>query len=331
MSVATYRLGDLSLESGEILRDAQITYAMHGQLAPDRRNVVLCPTFFGGDHTGYDWLIGSGRPLDTDRYCVVVPGLFGNGFSSSPSNHPSGSRFPAISSRDNVVAQHRLVTEELGAAELALVTGWSMGAMHAYQWAVSYPQLVARLAPICGSATTSEATRVFLSALGSALRGDGPAKRRLRAAARVFAGWAASHEFWAERLYRELGFVDRDAYLTGFWDAFFTSRDVDDLLVMVSTWERSDVGATRGYGGSVRTALEAVRADTVLLPGLRDQCFAPQDEAATARIVPSFTLSVIPGVWGHLAGSGATAADRDFVAGALGRLLERTRAVAERP
>lgn len=83
MPFATYRLGDLPLESGEILRDAQITYAPHGQLAPDRRNVVLCPTFFGGDHTGYDWLIGSGRPLDTDRYRVVVPGLFGNGFSSS--------------------------------------------------------------------------------------------------------------------------------------------------------------------------------------------------------------------------------------------------------
>jgi len=331
MSVATYRLGDLPLENGETLRDAQLTYALHGRPAPDRRNIVLCPTFFGGDHTGYDWLIGSGRPLDTDRYCVVVPGLFGNGFSSSPSNRPSGSPFPAISPRDNVRAQHRLVTRELGATELALVTGWSMGAMHAYQWAVSYPGMVNRLAPVCGSAATSEATRVFLSALGSALRGDGPAKRRLRAAARVFAGWAASHEFWAERRYRELGFADRDAYLTGFWDAFFTSRDVDDLLVMVGTWERGDVGATPGYGGSVRTALEAVRADTVSLPGLRDQCFAPQDEAATARIVHRSALSVIPGVWGHLAGSGATQADRDFVSGALTRLLERTPATAGRP
>lgn len=328
MPLATYRLGDMPLENGEILRDAQITYALHGQLAPDRRNVVLCPTFFGGDHTGYDWLIGSGRALDTDRYCIIVPGLFGNGFSSSPSNYPGGSRFPSISPRDNVVAQHQLVTEELGAAELALVTGWSMGAMHAYQWAVSYPQLVARLAPICGSATTSEATLVFLSALGSALRGDGPAKRRLRAAARAFAAGSASHEFWAERRYRELGFADRDAYLIGFWDAFFTSRNVDDLLVMVGTWERSDVGATPGYGGSARTALEAVLADTVSLPGLRDQYFEPRDEAATARIIPRSALSVIPGVWGHLAGSGATAADRDFVTSAISRLLERTQVTA---
>ncbi|TMU98175.1 MULTISPECIES: hypothetical protein [unclassified Streptomyces] len=80
----------------------------------------MCPTFFGGDHTGYDWLIGSGRLLDTDRYCVVVSELFGNGYRGSPSNHPSGSRFPAISSRDNVVAQHQLVTEELGAVELVM-------------------------------------------------------------------------------------------------------------------------------------------------------------------------------------------------------------------
>ncbi|WP_240812912.1 hypothetical protein [Streptomyces sp. DASNCL29] len=118
-------------------------------------------------------------------------------------------------------------------------------------------------------------TRVFLSALGSALRGGGPAKRRPRTAAQVPAGWTASHEFWAKRRYRELGFADRDAYLTGFWNAFFTSRNVDDLLVMAGTWERSDVGATRGRGGSVRTALEAVRADTASLPGLRNQRFAP--------------------------------------------------------
>ncbi len=157
MSLDIYCLGDLPLENGEILHDARITYALHGQLASDRHNVVLCPTFFGGGHTGYDWLTGSGQPLDANRHCVVAPGLFGNGFSSSPSNHPSGYRCPAISSRDRVVAQHHLVTGELGAAELALVTGWSMGATHAYQCAVSHPQLVARLAPICGSATTSGA------------------------------------------------------------------------------------------------------------------------------------------------------------------------------
>lgn len=330
MSLATYRLGDLPLESGEILRDARIVYALHGELAPDGRNLVLCPAFFGGDHTCYDWLIGSGRPLDTDRYCVVVPGLFGNGFSSSPSNHPSGADFPAISSRDNVVAQHQLVTEELGASELALVTGWSMGAMHAYQWAVSYPEMVARLAPVCGSAATSEAMRVFLAALGAALRGDGPPERRQRAAARVFAGWATSHEFWAKGLYRELGFADLDAYFRDFWDAFFTSRDLDDLLVMVGTWERSDVGATRGHRDA-RAALEAVRADTVLLPAARDQCFPPQDEAAAARLIPRSALSVIPGAWGHMAGSGASDADRSFVFSALSRLLERTPVGAGRP
>lgn len=322
MSLATCRLGDLPLENGEILRDARIVYAVHGTLAPDRRNVVLCPTFFGGDHTGYDWLIGSGRPLDTDRYCVVVPGLFGNGFSSSPSNHPSGADFPVISTRDNVVAQHQLVTEELGASELALVTGWSMGAMHAYQWAVSYPEAVARLAPVCGSAVTSEATRVFLAALGAALRAGGPVERRQRTAARIFAGWAASHEFWARELYQELGFADRDGYLRDFWDAFFVGRDIGDLLVMIGTWERSDVGASRGHADA-RAALESVRADTVLLPGARDQCFAPQDEAAAARLIPRSELSVIPGAWGHLAGSGANAADRAFVSNALSRLLER--------
>jgi homoserine O-acetyltransferase/O-succinyltransferase len=328
MEHATYRLGDLPLTGGGRLTDATIVYAVHGSLDRERGNAVLCPTFFAGDHTGYDWLIGSGRPLDTDRYCVVVPGLFGNGCSSSPSNHPSGPAFPAVSARDNVAAQHRLITEELGITRLALVTGWSMGAMHTYQWAVSHPDLVDRIAPVCGSAATSEAGRVFLAGLGAALRGGGPGDAGRRAAARLFAGWAASHGFWTDRLYRELGFTDREAYLTGFWEELFVAKQASDLLAQVSTWESSDVGATPGFAGGTRAALASIRAETVLLPGLRDLCFAAQDEAEAARVIPRATLRVIPGVWGHLAGAGATENDRAFISAALTRLLEREPAPA---
>jgi homoserine O-acetyltransferase/O-succinyltransferase len=323
-----YRLGGLPLSSGETLADAEIAYAVHGKLNSERNNAVLCPTFFAGDCTGYDWLIGSGSPLDTDRYCVVVAGLFGNGFSSSPSNHADGSSFPLISSQDNVMAQYLLVREKLRITQLALVTGWSMGAMHTYQWAVSHPDLVRRIAPICGSAVTSEHNRVFLGGLKAVLGHGGPGDRGLRAVGRVFAGWAASHDFWAERRYRELGFEDREDYLTGFWEALFADKHPEDLMTTASTWENADVGATAGFGGDTRAALASIRAETVTLPGQHDLCFAPADEAEAARSIPRASLRVIPGVWGHLAGSGMSAADRDFVGTALRRLLDREPAVA---
>ncbi|MFI1168027.1 alpha/beta fold hydrolase [Streptomyces sp. NPDC020801] len=327
-----FELGDLPLLSGRTLSDARIGYAVHGSLRPDGTNAVLCPSFFGGDHTGYDWLIGAGRPLDTRRYCVITTGLFGNGVSSSPSNHASGAGFPLITPQDNVTAQHRLLTEHLGVRELALVTGWSMGAAHTYQWAVSHPEMVRRIAPVCGSAVTSEHNQVFLSGLAAALAADGGAERGQRAAGRVFAGWAASHPFWARHAYRELGFAGREDYLTGFWEPFFVAGPAPaDLLAMVRTWEHADVGATPGFDGSAEAALSSVTAEAVLLPGALDQCFAVADEEWAAGLLPHATVEVIPGVWGHLAGAGANPADRDFVGGVLRRLLAHRTTTAAVP
>lgn len=324
MDHQVYEIDALPLLGGGTLTGARIGYTVQGSLDPDGRNAVLCPSFFGGDHTGYDWLIGEGLPLDTSRYCVITAGLFGNGVSSSPSNHPSGADFPLITPQDNVAAQHRLLTEHLGVRELALVTGWSMGAAHTYQWAVSHPGMVRRIAPVCGSAVTSEHNRVFLTGLAAALAADGGAERGQRAAGRVFAGWAASHPFWAGRSYRDMGFADREGYLAGFWEQFFLAGPAaTDLLAMVRTWEHADVGATPGHDGSADAALSSVTAEAVLLPAALDQCFAVADEERAAGLMPHTALEVIPGVWGHLAGAGANPADQEFVGGALRRLLAR--------
>jgi homoserine O-acetyltransferase len=317
-----FELDKLPLLSGETLTDARLSYAVRGTLDADGANAILCPSFFGGDLTGYDWLIGPGQPLDTDRYCVIVAGLFGNGASSSPSNHPSGPRFPLIAPQDNIAAQYRLLTEELGVRELSLVTGWSMGAAHAYQWAVSHPLMVRRLAPICGSAATSEHNQVFLAGLAAALTADGGAERGRRAAGRVFASWGTSHPFWAERAYRKLGFESREDYLTGFWEQFFLAGPcAQDLMTMVRTWQHADVGATAGFGGSTAAALASVTAHALLLSSALDQCFAVADEEWAAHLLPNAAVEVIPGIWGHLAGAGANAADREFIDAALRRLL----------
>jgi homoserine O-acetyltransferase/O-succinyltransferase len=96
--------------------------------------------------------VGEGRPLDPSRYFIILPGQFGNGFSSSPSNTPlpdDRGAFPHVTIGDDVRAQHRLVTEQFGINELQLVLGWSMGAEQTYEWAVRYPGTTA-------STTTAE-------------------------------------------------------------------------------------------------------------------------------------------------------------------------------
>jgi len=145
-----FSIGDLQLESGTVLRQAFVGYKTHGRLNADRTNGILYPTQFGAQHSDIEWVIGPGRALDSDRYFIIAVDQLGNGISSSPSNTPAPqdrARFPTITIRDDVAAQYRLVTDGFGLPSLALVTGYSMGAQQAFQWAVSHPDLVKRIAP----------------------------------------------------------------------------------------------------------------------------------------------------------------------------------------
>ena len=122
----TYNLGDFTFADGQTLPETQIAYATYGELNEARDNVVVLPTWFVGTHADHEWMIGDGGVLDTNRYFVVVPSLFGNGLSSSPSNTSAPfdrGRFPRHSIQDNVRAQHRLVTEHLGVTGIELVIG----------------------------------------------------------------------------------------------------------------------------------------------------------------------------------------------------------------
>jgi homoserine O-acetyltransferase len=157
----TFALGDFPLESGRVLPDAKLAYKPYGQLNSSKTNAVLLCSYFTGNHSSYEFLVQPGRCFDPDKYFVISTNLFSNGFSSSPSNTPkplNGPYFPAISIRDNVHAQRRLVVERWDIEKLTMVAGYSIGAQQAFQWAVSHLEMVERIAPLCGHAHTAPHT-----------------------------------------------------------------------------------------------------------------------------------------------------------------------------
>ncbi len=160
-----FELGDVVLQGGATLRAAKLAYKTFGTLNEGKSNAIVYPTWYSGRHWENEWLIGEGMALDPNEYFIIIPNMLGNGLSSSLSNTPppyDKARFPNITVYDNVAVQHQLVTEHFGIEKLALVTGWSMGAGQTYQWAVSYPEMVERILPFCGSAKTSLHNIVFL-------------------------------------------------------------------------------------------------------------------------------------------------------------------------
>ncbi|MCK8608733.1 homoserine O-acetyltransferase [Agromyces sp. C10] len=184
------RIGDLALESGQVLPDVRIAYETWGTLAPVRDNAILVLHALTGDshvlgpagpgHPSAGWwpgVVGPGRAIDTDRWFVVAPNVVGGcqgstGPSSvAPDGVEWGARFPFLTIRDQVAAQIAFA-RELGIERFAAVVGGSMGAMHVLEWAVMAADAVERIAVLAAPAATTADQIALNSVQLEAVRSD---------------------------------------------------------------------------------------------------------------------------------------------------------------
>ena len=166
------RIGDVPLESGAVLAEVTVCYESWGRLNPAGDNAVLVLHALTGDshvvgeagpdHPTPGWwngLIGPGAPLD-ERYFVVAANVLGGcrgttGPSSpAPDGRPYGSRFPSLTTRDQVNAEAALA-DRLGITSFAAVVGGSMGGMRALEWGATYPERVRRVIAVATTAAAS--------------------------------------------------------------------------------------------------------------------------------------------------------------------------------
>jgi homoserine O-acetyltransferase/O-succinyltransferase len=150
-------LKDFEFGSGERLDELRLRVTTFGtprkNAAGETVNAVLLIHNTTG--TGKSWfepglgdeLFGPGQPLDASKYVLVVPDMIGFGGSSKPSDGLRA-RFPRYRYRDMVVAQHRMLTEQLGIAHLHLVLGLSMGGMLTWMFGEMFPDFMDALVPV---------------------------------------------------------------------------------------------------------------------------------------------------------------------------------------
>ncbi|GAM87476.1 hypothetical protein ANO11243_055010 [Dothideomycetidae sp. 11243] len=291
----TYSLGDFSLQNGGTIPSAYLAYKTFGSAS---QPAIIYPTWYSGALEDNYWLIGPEHTLDPERYYIIVVALFGNGQSSSPSNSPGLKPFPNVTFYDNVRAQHELVTKGLGIKRAFAVLGWSMGAGQSYQWGTQYPDFMDVLVPFCGSAKTSLHNQVFLEGVKSALvapkqassagicagqkyprhdEGSWSKEQReagLKALGRVYAGWGFSQTFYRQKVYETaLGFKNLEDFMVNFWEAWALSKDPENMLTMLYTWQAGDCSKQEPYNGDFEAAMEAIKARTLVLPGQMDLYF----------------------------------------------------------
>jgi homoserine O-acetyltransferase/O-succinyltransferase len=177
-----YVAHDFKFKSGEQLPELRLHYRTLGKLARDAQgrptNAVLILHGTGGSGQQFlrpqfaSELFGPGQLLDINRYFIILPDGVGHGKSSKPSDGMHV-HFPQYDCDDMVAAQHLLVTVGLGVQHLRLIFGTSMGCMHSFVWAETYPDFMDALMPMaCLPVQIAGRNRVWRKMLMDAIRKD---------------------------------------------------------------------------------------------------------------------------------------------------------------
>ncbi len=169
MSVATFTSANFALQGGVTLPVLDVAYETYGDPANASDNTLLLLHGYtssahaggGGEETPgwWEFLIGPGRAIDTNRYFVVAPNMLGSSYGSTGpasldpgTGKPYGPSFPNITTRD-MIETHRRLLDHLGAGELAAVVGYSYGGYLTFEWGVTYPNRMRALVPVATGAT----------------------------------------------------------------------------------------------------------------------------------------------------------------------------------
>ncbi|MEC5423299.1 alpha/beta fold hydrolase [Virgibacillus sp. C22-A2] len=303
-----YDLGDFELEDGGKIPDCKLAYSTYGELNETKDNAIVVPTWFSGTSKDYETYIGEGRALNPTKYFIIAINQIGNGLSTSPHNSPTPSDFPNVRIGDDVRAQYQLITEKFGIKELALVVGASMGAQQTYEWAVRYPDMVNRAAPIAGTAKNTQHDFLFTKTLMEAITSD-PGWNEgnyqsntevadgLKRHADIWAVMGLSTEFYQQEKWKLFGVETLDEFISGFLQPLFQMMDPNNLLAMAWKWQRGDV--SRNTNGNLQEALGRIKAKMFVMPIDEDMFFPPRDCEAEQKLIPNSELRVIYSIAGH--------------------------------
>jgi len=318
-----YRIGDLTLESGEVIKDFSISYVTHGTLNAQKSNAILMVTAISGNHHRLDFLIGPGKALDTSKYFIVATDAIGNGLTTSPSNSQAQPRmkFPKFVMRDMVISQQKLM-EHLGIKHVLAVVGPSMGGMQALQWGVSHPDFMDSVVALVPLAKTPAWSVVVMEASRKAIMLD-PAWNGGNYTAPPANGirlWRDILGFLAARSpemyrYQFANQADVLPWLKAQEDALLTVFDANDWIYQTWAYDAHDVGTTPGMNGDYVKALRAIKAKTLIMVGQKDLLnpeWEPVDAARYIRDVRVVTIRP-EAITGHASAGGLFPADVDVL------------------
>lgn len=304
-------------EAGAVLPCLDITYHVSAEERGEKPVVWICHALTANSDPTDWWpqMVGSGCPIDTDKYYVVCVNMLGSPYgSTSPlSIDPSTSKsylikFPQITVRD-IIAATIMIRKHLGINTIDLLVGSSIGGFQAIEWAVQEPDVFKKAVFIATGARINAWLSATVEAQRMALRADQTflaskdkdgGKEGLKCARAIalltyrsydgyvltqsekdedtlFAGRAASYErYQGEKLAKR-------------FDAYCYQSVCDSL-------DSHNVGRHRG---GVASALGRITAETKVISITTDGIFPPCEMSEWAKLIPGAQYFEIESRFGH--------------------------------
>lgn len=313
--------GKFKMHRGGAVESPTLAYETWGKLNTAKNNAVL---IFSGlspsahaassdeDRSAGWWeeMIGSGLPIDTNKYFVISVNSLGSCFGSSgpASIDPAtGERyrltFPLLTLED-IADSALLVVQHLGIECLHTVVGCSMGGMSGLAFCVRHPNAVTRFVSVSSSTRALPFSIAVRSLQREMIRSDRlwkngdydvdePPITGQRLARKLGMMTYRSAEEWAQRFGRErtTDYVQPgsrfaaefsvESYLENHANKFSGAFDANCYLYLS---QASDLFDLAEYGGSLVSGFQRLSLERALIVGVRtDILFPPEQQRELAE------------------------------------------------
>ena len=312
--VQTCQLGELKLESGEVIKDFKMTYITFGTLNADKSNAILAIHGLQGNRNSQSSWAGPGRAFDTNKYFVIQPDTLGvastdPNATTSPTRSGLNMAFPRFNIRDMVKAEHRMLTECLGIKRLVAVAGSSMGGIETMQWAVSFPDFMAVAIPQTPMARANRQGNFIWESVRQAIMldpkwqngnypNDDPPRAGIGVGLQIqtVVGWSAAGF--------EEGFATREQVHAFHAESAKTvGNNVQARDWIYRSWaiQSHDIGQTPGFKGDFAAAARSIKARVLMFPNCQDQLHPPREGGVleAMQYIPVAKLVNYDDIGGH--------------------------------
>ena len=343
------QLNPLLLECGKKLESVDVAYQSFGKLNVAKDNVVLVNhALTGNAHTAgkiskeeidnskhikqlhqynkmflnkegwWSPLIGKGKAIDTNKYFVICPNVFGSCYGTTGpasinpiTNNIYRMNLPEVTVRDMIKVQKELFNK-IGINKIKFAVGGSLGGMQVLEWAIMFPDMIEKIMPIATSAAHSAWAIGLNEASRNAILNDPEwnngnykkqPERGISLARKIAMISYRSYNSFNEKFARSLkkikgkeNIFEIESYLN-YQGIKLTERfDANTYLYLSKAMDLHDVGKDRG---GIENALKIIKAKTKLVGINTDILYPVEEQKNIMRHISDAEYTEINSLHGH--------------------------------